>query len=86
VQNVLDGLAAAGERLSAWASWSDPLASGLLLLCLLLLAGLIWSCGVSALLAALLLFDMRPPLLRDPWPAPPLNLMACLPTRADQLG
>jgi hypothetical protein len=86
VQNVLDALAAAGERLGAWASWADPVASGVLVGGLLVGAALAWLAGVPALLAALLLFDMRPPAIRDPWPAPPLNLLGFLPTRADHMG
>ncbi len=86
MQNTLDGLAAGVERFQALLSWSDPMATGMSVLGLLLLSALLWLFGLPALLAALLLFDMRPPVLRDPWPAPPLNLLGYLPTRSDQLG
>ena len=52
---------------------------------ILLSALLVWLLGVPALVAAGLLFDMRPPLLRDPLPAPPANLLAYLPSRGDRM-
>lgn len=64
-------------------SWQDPLATSLFAVGLLGLALGLWYCGLRVVLGALLLFDIRPPRFRDPWPPPPVNLLAHLPARSD---
>jgi hypothetical protein len=61
------------------------MAASLLAASLLLLAALLWLLGLPWALAALLLFDIRPPPLRDPFPPPPVNLVAAMPSRADYM-
>ncbi|KAL6760167.1 plant phosphoribosyltransferase C-terminal-domain-containing protein [Haematococcus lacustris] len=85
VQNVMDGVASAGERVSALLSWHDPTATTLLLLGLISGALLLWLAGLPVLMAAALLFDIRPPPFRDPFPPPPANLVAYMPCRADRM-
>lgn len=59
VQNVLDHWAAAGERLQLMFSWSDQLATGVVLLVLLLLAAGLWLLGLRVLVTAGLLWVFR---------------------------
>jgi hypothetical protein len=63
----------------------DPVATSLFAAGLILLAGIFWFLGFPFALAALLLFDIRPPPFRDPFPPPPANLIAALPSRADRM-
>ncbi|MEW5306950.1 MAG: hypothetical protein WDW36_009377 [Sanguina aurantia] len=83
VQNALDGVACTVERLQALGSWTDPVATGIFCVLLLLLAVLFWFCGVRALVAVALLWDVRPPSLQDPWIPPPDVFMGAMPTRSD---
>jgi hypothetical protein len=59
VQSLLETLATGVERVEALCTWADPTATQLALLALLVLAALLWLVGLPALIAALLLFDIR---------------------------
>ncbi len=59
VQNVLDGWAAAGERLQYALSWTDPVATAMLLALAGLLAAGLWMLGLRALITAGLLWVFR---------------------------
>jgi hypothetical protein len=59
VQNVLDRWASAGERLQLMFSWSDQLATGVVLLVMLLLAAGLWLLGLRVLITAGLLWVFR---------------------------
>ena len=83
VQNVLDGWAGALERAQALAAWRDPTASAAVLAALLGYAAALLVFGVRPLVVLGLLWVLRPPVLRDPCPAPPTNFFARLPTRSD---
>jgi len=85
IQNILDSLATSAERLHALLTWQDPTAS-VLAVVFFVAAGLCASMmGLPALMAAMVLIDMRPPPLRDPFPVPTENLMRALPSRADHM-
>lgn len=85
IQNILDGLATACERLHALATWQDPTAS-LLAVVSLVFTGLAAALlGLPALVAAMVLIDMRPPPFREPFPTPAENVLAALPHRADRM-
>ncbi len=86
VQNILDAMSSSAERLQALCNWSDPVATGILVFGLLGASVAVWVLGLQWCLAALILFDLRPPLLRDPWPPPPINLLSWVPSRADHMG
>lgn len=85
MQNVLDNLATALERLQALLTWQDPVATGILVGALLLLSAATWLLGLPAVLAAAVLVDIIPPPLRDPLPAPGLVLFRYLPSRSDRM-
>lgn len=85
IQNILDTIAGWLERGEALMTWQDPLASSLLLLLLALLAGAFWLLGARTIVAAWLLWTIRPPALRQPLPPPPANFVANLPTRSDRM-
>eukprot|EP00878_Enallax_costatus_P034459 GHUV01038207.1.p1 GENE.GHUV01038207.1~~GHUV01038207.1.p1 ORF type:complete len:112 (+),score=57.64 GHUV01038207.1:24-338(+) len=59
VQNVVDGWAAAGERIQFAFSWSDQLATTVLLVVLLLLAVGLWVLGLQVLVTIGLLWVFR---------------------------
>lgn len=80
---MLDGLASGLERIGALLTWRDPVATTILVATWLLSAVLAWTLGMPAMVAAVVLFDMRPPFIRDPFPPPPANLLSVLPTRSD---
>lgn len=85
VQNVLDTIAVALERLQALLTWRDPTASGILLAALCVLAAATWLLGLPAVLAAAVLIDIVPPPFRDPLPSPTVILLRYLPSRSDQM-
>ena len=64
-------------------SWQDPTATSITVVALLVLATLVFLLGGATVLAALLLFIIRPPALRDPTPPTPASFFQRLPTRAD---
>ena len=82
---MLDNLATWAERLVALLTWQDPVATSLLVLSLLSCALLLWFMGVPALLACIVLVDIRPPVLRDPLPSPVEVVFRNLPSRRDQM-
>lgn len=82
-QNALDDVATTIERVLALLTWRDDVATSLLLCVLLVAAAAVWVVGLPALLAAAVLVDIRPPLLRDP--VPPQPRLAYLPSRSDQM-
>lgn len=59
VQNVIDGWAAAGERLQLAFSWNDQVATGVLLVLMLALALGLWVLGLQVLVTAGLLWVFR---------------------------
>lgn len=59
VQNVIDGWASAGERLQLAFSWTDPLATSVLVVVMLLLALGLWVLGLQVLITAGLLWVFR---------------------------
>lgn len=65
-----------------------PLWTGaaVLLVGLVALALVSWLLGLRVVVGALLLYDIRPPRMRDPWLPPPINLLAHLPTRTDLMS
>ncbi len=85
VQNVLDGWATGGERVQALLSWQDPVASAVLVGVLVLSGVGLWLVGLRVLLTFGMLWTVRPPALRDPYPPPPNNFLLRLPTRGDTL-
>eukprot|EP00195_Chlamydomonas_chlamydogama_P002415 CAMPEP_0202923282 /NCGR_PEP_ID=MMETSP1392-20130828/78368_1 /ASSEMBLY_ACC=CAM_ASM_000868 /TAXON_ID=225041 /ORGANISM="Chlamydomonas chlamydogama, Strain SAG 11-48b" /LENGTH=438 /DNA_ID=CAMNT_0049616959 /DNA_START=27 /DNA_END=1343 /DNA_ORIENTATION=- len=85
IQNVLDGVATVLERLQALLTWQDPTATYMLLLSLTATAAAIWLLGMPALIAASVLYDMRPPLFRDPLPTGGQNMFGHLPSRGDRM-
>lgn len=85
IQNILDGLATTMERTHALASWQDPVATGLLCGLLLVVALALWLLGPRSLIGLAMLWDLRPPPLRDPLPAPHACLFSHLPSRSDRL-
>ncbi len=64
-------------------TWRDPSATALFVAGLALGAVFLWCLGLRVAIGALLLYDLRPPRLRDPWLPPPANMFGHLPTRAD---
>lgn len=64
-------------------TWRDPAATALFVAGLALGAMFLWCLGLRVAIGALLLYDLRPPRLRDPWLPPPANMFGHLPTRAD---
>lgn len=63
---MVDGWASAGERLLLAFSWSDPLATSLLLVLMLALALGLWLLGLRVLVTAGLLWVFRCGALRRP--------------------
>lgn len=59
VQRVIDDWASAGERLQLAFSWTDPLATGVLLVLMLLLALGLWVVGLQVLVTVGLLWVFR---------------------------
>lgn len=59
VQNVVDGWAAAGERLQSAFNWSDQLASSVVLVVMLLLSVGLWVLGLRLLVTVGLLWVFR---------------------------
>lgn len=59
VQNVIDVWASAGERIQLAFCWTDPLATGVLLVLMLLLALGLWVLGLQVLVTAGLLWVFR---------------------------
>lgn len=59
VQRVIDDWASAGERLQLAFSWTDPLATGVLLVVMLLLALGLWVVGLQVLVTVGLLWVFR---------------------------
>lgn len=85
MQNVLDDIAICIERLVALLTWQDELASTLLVVSLLASALAVWLVGVPALIAAMVLIDIRPPFMRDPLPTAGEILFRYLPHRGDRM-
>jgi hypothetical protein len=54
--------------------------------CLLATAALVWLMGLPALIAAMVLIDIRPPIFRDPLPTPTDNFFRYLPSRGDRMN
>jgi hypothetical protein len=69
VQRVIDDWASAGERLQLAFSWTDPLATSVLLVVMLLLALGLWVVGLQVLVTVGLLWVFRWVLCVERWPA-----------------
>ena len=80
---MIDGWAAAGERLELLLTWRDPLATALFVLVLALLSLGLLVLGLRMLVTIGLLWVFRHPILRNPYPPPPLAFVWRLPTRRD---
>jgi hypothetical protein len=83
VQNVLDGWAAAGERLHLLLTWRDPVATACFLAALCALCLGLAVIGLRVLVTFGLLWVFRHPALRIPYPPPPAAFALRLPTRRD---
>ncbi|BDA41056.1 probable FT-interacting protein 3 [Coccomyxa sp. Obi] len=85
VQNALDEIASALERVRAVVCWADPTASAFFLIIAMAAALLISVLGLHTLVSFLLCWMLRPPFLRVPRPPPPYSFLLRLPNNADQI-
>lgn len=66
-------------------SWRDRTASALFIVVCILAVVLLQLLGLSTVLCVGLMWQIRPPFLRDPIPPPPLNYYSRLPCLSDEL-
>ncbi|KAK9916339.1 hypothetical protein WJX75_001462 [Coccomyxa subellipsoidea] len=85
VQNALDEIASALERLRAVVCWADPNASAFFLMMATAAALLVALLGLHILISFLLCWMLRPPILRVLRPPPPYSFLLRLPNKADQI-
>ncbi|EIE27011.1 hypothetical protein COCSUDRAFT_83570 [Coccomyxa subellipsoidea C-169] len=85
VQNALDEIASALERVRAVVCWADPNASSFFLIIATVAALLVPLLGLHTLISFLLCWMLRPPFLRVPRPPPPYSFLLRLPNKADQI-
>jgi len=85
VQNFLDLVAVWMERILALMNWEDPFASTIGVVVLIGISVLMWMLGLRVIFLAGMLFDIRPPRFRDPFPAPPVAFAVQLPSLDDRL-
>ncbi|KXZ49071.1 hypothetical protein GPECTOR_23g156 [Gonium pectorale] len=82
LQNLFDDVASLLERLQAVLSFSDVVASWLFIGGCLAAAGVMALLGFKTSLFLTLLWQVRPPVLRDALPPPPLNYFLRLPCKS----
>eukprot|EP00798_Chlamydomonas_sp_ICE-L_P008914 gene8914-3806_t len=79
VQNVLDTIATFFKRIKGLATWYDPVASTMIMVVLGAAGLLVYLLGLPLVLAAVIVFVLRPPAYRDPEPTPPEAFFSHLP-------
>lgn len=85
IQKILDTIASFSERIHALLTWRDPVATRALTVALLFVLLAIAVLGIQVCIAFGLCWVLRPPILRDPFPAAPINFFKRLPSRSDQI-
>lgn len=85
VQNILDMLAAAMERIHFLVSWRDPIATQVFTFICFLAGVLILSLGLRAVLFFGFFWILRPPFLRKATPPAPVTFFVHLPSKSDQV-
>ena len=85
IQKILDSIASFCEKVHALISWRDPVATRLLTIGLLIGIVAISLTGVRFCVCFGLCWMLRPPILRDTLPPPPINFFKRLPSKSDQI-
>lgn len=84
-QNFFDEVASFLERTQAIFTWQDQAASACFMLICIVAMIAIQLLGLSTVLCAGLMWQIRPPALRDPLPPKPLNYFQRLPCLSDEM-
>ncbi|MEW5313919.1 MAG: hypothetical protein WDW38_005450 [Sanguina aurantia] len=83
-QNLFDNIASVLERFQALLSWRDSFASWIFLGTCAAAAMAIHIVGLSTVICIALMWQIRPPMLRDPLTPAPVNFFNHLPSQSDQ--
>jgi hypothetical protein len=85
IQNALGDLATMGERVQSLLSWRDPRATAMFITFCITASIIIYVTPFQVLAVLLVVYTLRHPRFRDPWPAAPWNLFERLPSQADRI-
>ena len=84
VQDQMDTVAGLLERFESLLDWKAPMVSAMLMSVIFAVGCVIFAIGLRPISAGLLMFLIRPPRMRKPWPPGPIASFLKLPVRGDR--